>query len=56
MGVSFNTVSKLLLDIGDACAKYQNAAMVDLPCETLEADEIWAQRRSPLTRLRASAP
>jgi IS1 family transposase len=41
-GVSINTVTKLLLDIGDACAAYQDRALRNLPCKTIEADEIWS--------------
>jgi IS1 family transposase len=41
-GVSINTVSKLLLDVGDACAEYQDRTLRDLPCRTIEADEIWS--------------
>ncbi len=41
-GVSINTVSKLLLDVGDACAEYQDRTLRDLPCKTIEADEIWS--------------
>ncbi len=41
-GVSINTVSKLLMDIGAACAEYQDRALRDLPCKTIEADEIWS--------------
>jgi IS1 family transposase len=41
-GCSINTVSKLLLDIGEACAAYQDEHLRDLPCKTIEADEIWS--------------
>jgi IS1 family transposase len=41
-GVSINTVSKLLVDIGEACAAFQDTTLQNLPCRTLEADEIWA--------------
>jgi IS1 family transposase len=41
-GVSFNTVSKLLLDLGEACAAFQDANLRNLPCKTVEADEIWS--------------
>jgi IS1 family transposase len=41
-GCSINTVSKLLLDVGDACAAYQDHTLRDLSCETVEADEIWS--------------
>jgi hypothetical protein len=41
-GCSINTVTKLLLDIGEACAAYQDEHLRDLPCKTVEADEIWS--------------
>lgn len=41
-GASINTVSKLLLDVGAACSAYQDQTLRDLPCKTLEADEIWS--------------
>jgi IS1 family transposase len=41
-GVSINTVSKLLLDVGEACAAYQDEHLRQLPCKTIEADEIWS--------------
>ncbi|HEY7831164.1 MAG TPA: IS1 family transposase [Solirubrobacteraceae bacterium] len=41
-GVSINTVSKLLTDVGEACAGYQDRTLRDLPCKTIEADEIWS--------------
>ncbi len=41
-GVSINTVSKLLVDIGEACAEYQDGAMQGLSCKRLQADEIWS--------------
>jgi IS1 family transposase len=41
-GRSINTVSKLLSDLGTACAKYQDASLVDLPASRIECDEIWA--------------
>jgi IS1 family transposase len=41
-GASINTVSKLLLDVGEACAEYQARVLVDLPCKTIECDEIWS--------------
>ena len=42
VGVSFNTAVKRLIDAGKACAKYQHDAMRNLPCRTLQLDEIWA--------------
>jgi IS1 family transposase len=41
-GCSINTVSKLLLDIGEACSAYQETTLVDLPCKTIQCDEIWS--------------
>lgn len=41
-GCSINTVSKLLADIGDACAEFQDRTLRDLPCTAIEADEIWS--------------
>jgi IS1 family transposase/lambda repressor-like predicted transcriptional regulator len=41
-GVSINTVSKLLTDVGRACAEYQDKTLRDLPCKLIQADEIWA--------------
>src|ERR1700694_4413863 len=41
-GVAINTVQKLLLDVGEACAAYQAEHLRDLPCKTIEADEIWS--------------
>ena len=42
VGCSINTVTKLLLDVGEACAAYQDEHLRDLPCKTIEADEIWS--------------
>jgi IS1 family transposase/lambda repressor-like predicted transcriptional regulator len=42
VGVSINTVSKFLVDLGRECAKYQGEVMRNLPCERLQVDEIWA--------------
>ncbi len=41
-GVSINTVSKLLVDAGEACTEYQDRTLCDLPCKVVEVDEIWA--------------
>lgn len=41
-GVSRNTVTKLLVDLGYACSNYQNRVMVNLPCKRLQVDEIWS--------------
>lgn len=41
-GAAKNTVTKLLVDIGAACAEFQDHVLRDLPCTTIECDEIWA--------------
>lgn len=41
-GAAKNTVTKLLVDLGAACAEYQDRVLRDLPCTTVECDEIWA--------------
>ena len=41
-GVSINTVSKLLVNLGDACAAYQDETLRELPCKTIQADESWS--------------
>jgi IS1 family transposase len=41
-GVAKNTVTKLLVDLGIACSIHMDGQMRDLPCKTLEVDEIWA--------------
>lgn len=40
--VSINTVTKLLVDLGAACLKYQADTLRDLPCKRVQVDEIWA--------------
>jgi IS1 family transposase len=41
-GVAINTVQKLILDIGEAAAACHDEHLRDLPCKTIEADEIWS--------------
>ena len=41
-GVSLNTVTKLLVDAGKACADYQDRAFRGLPCKRVQVDEIWS--------------
>lgn len=41
-GAAKNTVTKLLVDLGAACAAYQDETLRNLDCKTVEADEIWA--------------
>lgn len=39
---SINTVTKLLVDVGMACAEYQDKALRNLPCKRVQCDEIWS--------------
>lgn len=41
-GCSFNTVSKLLLDVGAACTEFQDRTLRDLRCTQVQCDEIWS--------------
>jgi len=40
-GAAKNTITKLVVDLGEACAAYQHDTLVDLKCRTIECDEIW---------------
>jgi IS1 family transposase len=40
--VSINTVTKLLVDVGTAAAKYQDDHLCNLPCKRVQVDEIWS--------------
>jgi IS1 family transposase len=41
-GVAINTVIKLAIDAGTACADYQDRVLRNLPCQRVQADEIWS--------------
>ncbi|HWC34118.1 MAG TPA: IS1 family transposase [Mycobacteriales bacterium] len=41
-GVAKNTITKLLVDLGDACSYAANELLVDLDCKRVQADEIWS--------------
>jgi IS1 family transposase len=41
-GVAKNTIAKLLLELGDACSRYQDEHLRDLGCLRLQCDEIWS--------------
>ena len=41
-GVAKNTVLKLLVDLGEACAEYQDGTCGNLPCKRIQCDEIWS--------------
>jgi hypothetical protein len=40
--VAFNTVLKLLPQIGEACEAYQRKVFTNLPCKRVQCDEIWS--------------
>jgi IS1 family transposase len=42
VGVSNNTVLKLLADLGEACAKFQDEVFRNLKCQRIQCDEIWS--------------
>ena len=42
VGVSINTVTKLLADAGEACQAFHGEAVRDVPASRAECDEIWA--------------
>ena len=41
-GVSINTVSKLLVDAGNACAEYHDNTVRNVKAERVQCDEIWS--------------
>lgn len=41
-GFALNTITKLLVELGDACAAYEDEHLRDLPATRIECDEIWA--------------
>jgi len=40
--VSINTVTKLLVDVGQACQQFHNETVIHLPSERIQCDEIWS--------------
>jgi IS1 family transposase len=42
VGVSYDTVAKLSLELGEECIRYMDEHLRNLPCRRLEADEVWA--------------
>ncbi len=41
-GAAKNTVTKLLVDIGQVCDEYQFKVLRNLPCKRIQVDEIWS--------------
>jgi len=42
LGVGKNTVARLLIQAGAACAEYQDKALRNLTCKRVQCDEIWS--------------
>ncbi len=42
VGCLINTVTKLLYDVGAACAEYHDKYVRDLNCKRVQCDEIWS--------------
>ena len=41
-GASKNTIAKLLVELGAACTRFMDEAMVNLQCKRIQCDEIWS--------------
>lgn len=41
-GVAKNTVTKLLVTLGDVCWEFQDKTFRDLACKRMQVDEIWS--------------
>jgi len=41
-GVAKNTITKLLVDVGEACAKHHSRAVIQVPSRRIQCDEIWS--------------
>ena len=41
-GASKNTIAKLLIELGSACADYLDKSLVNLNCKRIQCDEIWS--------------
>jgi IS1 family transposase len=59
-GASKNTIAKLLVELGAACADYLDKALVNLPAKRVQCDEIWsfvaAKERNVTTEVLERAP
>lgn len=41
-GVHRDTILRLMVRVGDACARFSNETLINLDCKRIEVDEIWA--------------
>jgi hypothetical protein len=53
-GIAKNTIAKLLVDLGNACSKYQDETFRNLQCKRIQCDEngLFAARRRKTQRQR----
>lgn len=51
-GIAKNTVTKLLVELGAACAQYQGGVFKNLRCGRLQLDEIWSFVRAKQKNVR----
>lgn len=42
VGVSYDTVAKLSLELGEECIRFMDEHLRNLPCRRLECDEVWS--------------
>src|SRR5690606_31062562 len=41
-GASINTVTKLLVEVGQVCEEFHNGKVRNLTCQRIQCDEIWS--------------
>jgi IS1 family transposase len=41
-GAAKNTITSLLVDLGEACAEWQDVELANLDCQRIQCDEIWS--------------
>jgi len=47
-----DTVMRLMVEVGEGCARIMNEKMRNLPCERIQVDEIWSYVRKKQSRLK----
>ena len=59
-GASKNTIVKLLVELGAACANYMDKTLVNLSCKRVQVDEIWsfcyAKQKNVTPEIKAKNP
>ena len=41
-GISKNTITRLLVELGDACIDYQDRTLRNLKCKRVQCDDMWS--------------